>query len=224
MQEIYSKDKDCFELYKLLKKNLGNKIEYYGTPYTALFSGKYFSHYREPHSDIDYLFKRGIPFYYKFCRNGFLRIQVGTSIYRTASVGEKLAALSDFYEVLSEEFGEPTVFYTTKDDEEELLSLHWSFVNKEEDIEKFKEGTYFDDIETDELIIIGEPRQKTEGYQLSNTTRKLISKKVGVPFELLYLVDENVEDFIKHKKGKELSLPVTLIEKKLSLNRLSKKP
>ena len=231
MQELYSKDEDCFELYKILKRKMGNKIEYYGTPYTALFSGKYFSHYREPHSNIDYLFERGIPFYYKFCENGFLRIQVGSSIYHNASVGEKLAALSDFYEVLSEEFGEPTVFYTTKDDDEGLLSMHWSFINKDEDIQKFKSGTYFDDVETDELIIIGESRQKTSGYQLNDITKKLISKHVGLPFELLSLVDENIEDFVKFKTGKELSIPegakidgvpVTSFEKKLSLQRTKK--
>ena len=61
-----------------------------------------------------------------------------------------------------------------------------------------KKGNYFDDVETDELIIIGEPKQKTDGYQLSDITKKIISKHVGLPFELLSLVDENIEDFIKY--------------------------
>ncbi len=205
MQELYSKADDCFELYKILRRKMGNKIEYWGTPYTGLFEGRYFSHYREHHSTIDFLFERGLPFHYKFCKDGFLRIGVG-SYYHNTSVGEKLAALSEFYEVLSEEFGEPTVFYTTKYDDEGLLSIQWSFINKEEDIQKFKEGTYFYDAEIDELIIFDESKQKNDYYQLSDTTKKYISKQVGVPFELLPLVDENIEDFVKFKTGKELSI------------------
>ena len=226
MQELYSKSEDCFELYKNLRRKMGNKIEYAGTAYTELFEGKYFSHFREQHSNLDYLYERGIPFYYKFCKNGFLRIGIGDSIYHKSSVGEKLAALSDFYEVLSETYGEPTVFYTTKDDDEGLLSMHWSFINKEEDIQQFKEGTFFDDAEIDELIIIGEPKQKTNGYQLNDITKKIISKHIGLPFELLSLVDENIEDFVKFKTGNELcvpentkidGVPVTSFEKTLSL-------
>ena len=230
MQELYSNDKDCYQLYKMLRKKMGNKIEYCDTPYAELFEGKYFSHYREPHSDLDYLFERGLPFYYKFCKDGFLRIGVG-SYHHNTSIGEKLAALSEFYEVLSEKFGEPTVFYTTKNDDEGLLSMQWSFINKEEDIQEFKEGTCFDDAEIDKLIIIGEPKQKTDGYQLNDITKKIISKHIGLPFELLSLVDENIEDFIKFKTKKELSIPegekidgipVTSSEKKLSLKQEEK--
>ncbi len=227
MEELYSKAEDCYELYKTLRKKMGNKIEYSGIPYTELFEGKYFSHYRESHSDLDCLYERGLPFYYKFSKDGFLRISVG-SYYHNTSVGEKLAALSEFYEVLSQEFGEPTVFYTTKNDDEGLLSMQWSFINKEDEIQKFKEGTYFDDAEIDELFIIGESGQKTSGYQLNDITKKLISKHVGLPFELLSVVDENIEDFVKFKTGKELSIPegakidgvpVTSFEKEMSLKR-----
>lgn len=231
MQKLYSKDEDCYELYKTLRKKMGNKIEYSGTPYTELFYGKYFSYYREPHSDLDYLYERGLPFHYKFCKNGFLRIGVGSSIYHNTSVGEKLAALSDFYEVLSEEFGEPNVFYTIKNDDEGLLSMQWAFINKEEEIQKFKDGTYFDDAEIDELIIIGESKQKTDSYQLSYRTKKIISEHIGLPFELLSLVDENIEDYVKFKTGKELNIPegtkiegvpVTSFEKNMSLKRTKK--
>ena len=178
MQEIYSNDDDCFELFKLLKKNLGDKIDYYGTPYTALFHGKYFFQHRQPHSDIDYLFDSGILFYYKFCKNGFLRIQVGTSIHHNISIEERLSVLNDFYEVLSKKFGEPTVFYTTKNDDEELLSLHWSFINKEEDIQKFKNGTYFDDAEIDKLVIIDEQNQNMNECLLNNNSEKKLTLKI----------------------------------------------
>lgn len=208
MKEIYSNSEDCYELAIELKKKLKNKIEFCGSAYQACVSGKYFSHYRNPHNETQYLFEKGLPFYYKFCNEGFLRIQVGSFYPHKNSMGEKLAALSVFYEVLSEMYGEPTVFYTMQGDEEGCVSLEWSFVNKEEDIEKFKNGTFFDDGKIDELIIIGEEIISNSSYRLSDTTKRFISKKVGLPFELIGLVDENIEDFVKYKTGKEISIPV----------------
>ncbi len=228
MKELHFKVEDYYELYKALKRKMESKINYYGGPLDTFVKGEYVVHFEEPYNDIDHLVEKRLSFYYKFCRNDFLVIQVGSSIYYNASVGEKLAALSNFYEVLSEEFGEPIVFYTTKDEAGGLLSMHWSFINKDEDIKKFKEGTYFDDIKTDKLIIIGESRPKIDGYELSDIMRKRIVKQFGVPFELLPLVDENIEDFIKVKTGKKLSIPenikiedvpVTSFEKKLSLKK-----
>lgn len=62
MQALYSKAEDCFEFYKILRRKMENKIEYCDTPYAEIFKAKYFSRYREPHSDLDYLFERGLPF------------------------------------------------------------------------------------------------------------------------------------------------------------------
>lgn len=198
MSEIYSKADDCLELARYLKNKMGSKIDFYGSIHQEVISGSYFSDfeskYYHPYGD-------GLSFYYKFCKEGFLRIGIGSFCSRNNSVGEKLAALSNFYEVLSEEYGEPTVFYTTKDDDERTLSLQWSFVNKEEDIQNFN------DAEIDELIVFGKPRTQMNGYQLSDSTRKLIAKQIGVPFELISLVDENIEDFVKYKTGKEIGIP-----------------
>lgn len=207
MTEIYSNADDCLELARHLKKKMNNKIDFYGSIYQEVISGRYFSHYRDPHSELDYLFEEGLPFYYKFCKEGFLRIGIGSFYPHNNSMGEKLAALSSFYEVLSEQYGDPTVFYTTKDDDEKTLSLQWSFANKEEDIQSLRNGSYFDDAEIEELIVFGEPRTQMNGYQLSDTTRKLIAKQIGVPFELISLVDENIEDFVKYKTGKEIGIP-----------------
>ena len=195
-----SKEDDCFELYFLLRSYLKDKIDYYGTPYNALFSGKYYSSYDESHSDLDYLFKEGLPFNYKFNKEAFLRISVGKCLDRETTMGEKLAALSDFYEAIRVVYGEPTVFYTIKDDDEEAVTFEWLFKEKEAEIKKFKEGTRFDDGKTDTLIIFGE-EVKTKGYTLNPETKKLISNQIGLPFEMLSILDENVEDFIKYKKG-----------------------
>lgn len=204
MSEIYSNAVDCLELARYLKKKMGSKIDFYGSIRQEVISGSYFSDFEKEHY---YSYGEGLSFYYKFRKEGFLRIGIGSFYSRNNSMGEKLAALSRFYEVLSEQYGEPTVFYTTKNDDEGTLSLQWSFVNKEEDIQKFKNGSYFDDAEIDELIVIGEPRTQMNIYQLSDTTRNLIAKNIGVPFELLSLVDENIDDFIKYKTGREIGIP-----------------
>lgn len=220
MSELFSKAKDCNLLASKLKKQLGDKIDFYGSTYIEIPSGKYLSLYRR--NNGEYMFNgQCLPFYFKFSENEFLRIGVG-SHYSGSSLGERMAALSDFYTILSEEYGEPTVFYTTKDDNDGLLNLQWSFVNKEEEIVKFKSGTYFDDAEIDTLIILGQNKDNVEGYSLSDKTKKIISKQVGLPFELLYLVDEDIENFVKHKSGEEIvvhedvkdGVPVKSFEKK----------
>ena len=223
MSEFFSKAEDCHMLAKKLKNKLGDKIEFYGGSwYIEIPSGNYLSSYRR--NNGEYMADgHSLPFYFKFSKNEFLRIDVG-SHYSDNTIGEKMAALSDFYEVLSEEYGQPTVFCTTKNDDEGLLTLQWSFINKEEEIARFKSGHYFDDAEIDTLIIIGEKKNNVEEYSLSDKTREMISKRVGLPFDLLYLVDGDLENFVKHKKGKKVtvstgvksdSLPVASFEKKL---------
>ena len=193
-------------LAKKLKQKLKNKIDFYGSTNTPLPSGKYLPTYRRKNGE--YMFNgHCLSFYFKFSKNEFLRISVGSN-YAGSEFGEKMAALSDFYEVLSEEYGKPILFYTTKDDAERLLTLHWSFINKENEIKKFKNGNYFDDAEIDTLIIFDESKDKIEEYSLSDTTKEIISRRVGLPFELLDLVDEDLENFVKHKKGKEVAIPV----------------
>ena len=222
MKEMFSKTNDCYLLAKKMKQKLRNKIDFYGSINTPLPSGKYLSKYKKKNGE--YMFNgHCLSFYFKFSKNEFLRISVGSN-YVGNEFGEKMAALSDFYEVLSEEYGKPTLFYTIKDDDEGLLTLHWSFINKEEEIEKFKNGTYFDDAEIDTLIIFDEKIDNMEDYNLSDTTKEIISRRVGLPFELLDLVDEDLENFVKHKKGREVTIPigakidgypVTSFEKKL---------
>lgn len=224
MSEIFSKVEDCYFLAKRLIKKLGNKIEFDGAIRTATPSGKYLSSYRR--NNKEYMFNgQWVPFYFKFSDKEFLRIGVGSNYLKGSSFGERMAVLSDFYEVLSEEYGEPTVFYTTKNDDEKLISLQWSFVNKKEEIKRFKSGTYFDDAEIETLIIIGE--DKNIGGRLRNETKKCLSMGIGLPFELIYLVDSDLENFVMHKRGKELTIPVgakvdgvpvTSFEKKLKKN------
>lgn len=205
MNEFYSKTEDCYLLAGKLKKELENKIEFWGSTYQEVPSGKYLSSYRR--NNGEYMFNgQYIPFYFKFSENKFLRIGVGSN-YRGSSIGEKMAALSDFYSILSKEYGDPTVFYTIKGDDKEFLTLQWAFINKEEEIVKFQNGTYFDDAEIDKLIVIGKNKENIESYSFNDTTRNFISRQVGLPFELIYLIDEDIENFVKHKTGKEIAIP-----------------
>ena len=75
---------------------------------------------------------------------------------------------------------------------------------KEETIDAFKNGSMID-AEVDELIIIGEEKEKTSSYRLGSRTKELISKTIGIPYEMIYLVDENIEDFVFYKKGERMS-------------------
>ena len=196
-EEIYSNMEDCYELSKKLQEKLESKIYFYGSLFTNTPSGKYLSSYRRHNGESIHYNSHALPFYFKFKRDIFLRIHVG-SHSKDNSLGEKLAALSDFYEFLSDEFGEPTVFYTTKDDDEGLLGLEWDFVNKDKIINEFKNDTYFDDAHIDKLIIIGEKNQN-----LNNTTKRFINKSIGLPIELLPLINASIDEYIKHKTKEE---------------------
>lgn len=219
MAELYSNAEDCNKIAKILYSKLKSKIEFYGSTYLEVISGKYHCLLYNSYNSYDDYKKDELSFSYKACENGFLRISIGDVIYKK-SIGHKLAALSDLYEVLSEVYGEPTLFYTIEDDDENTLNLQWSFSEKEEDIQNFKNGTAFDDAEIDKLIIFGEIKERGGVYSLSDTTRTLISRQVGLPFELINLIDENIEDFIKYKidsttsKLQEQKGPV--LEKKLN--------
>ena len=207
MLELYSKAEDCNKLAKVLYSKLKRKIEFYGSTCLEVISGKYHCLPREAYKNYDDYKKDELSFSYKFLENGFLSIQVNDSIYKKASMGHKLAALSDLYEVISREYGEPTVFYTIKDDDENSINFEWAFIEKEDTVEAFKNGTRFDDAEVDELIIIGAEKEKTGAYSLNKRTKEMISKTVGLPFEMLYLFDEFVEDFVLYKKGKAMGYP-----------------
>lgn len=207
MKELYSNKKDCLELAKELKQKLGTKIDFTGVIYQEVTSGKYHClPYNKYESYLDYE-KDVVSFYYKFCKGGFLRIGVGDYSYKNrSSLGYKLAALSDFYSVLKEKFGEPTLFYTTKNDDKNMINFEWAFCDKEEVVKSFENGTAFDDDEIDELIIIDSEYSSYNGY-LSESTRTFFEENVGLPFSMIHLVDEAIEDYVKYKKGKIVVCP-----------------
>ena len=201
--EMFSSAEDCYLLAIYLKQALKDRISYFGSIDQEVISGKYFSPYKRRYN-TNFFLDNGLPFCYKYLQDGFLRIQIGSGIPTKTSMGEKLAALSSFYEVLEKIFGVPTAFYTLEDDDEETISLQWSFQNKEEDIAKMKDNDYFDDAKIDQLIIFNQD-EKSPHYKLSQKTKEDISKKIGLPWEMSTLVDENVVDYTRYKNNSEFS-------------------
>ena len=194
MDIVYSKAIDCTNLAIKLKKKLGDRIGFSGSIHLEIISGEYTSLYRLKKEKYN-LNKTSIPFYFKFCENKFLRIGVYDNSTIKTSLGEKLAALSDFYLVLSDLYGMPTVFFTTKDDLENTFSLEWNFINTKECIEAFKNGTYIDDAEIKDLIVFEKNNDKLS---------EIRSKEMGLPVELLPIVDNVLDDYFMHKFGEEL--------------------
>lgn len=193
MSEMFSNIDDCYLLAKKLIKDLGDKIDFYGSIRTDTLSGGYLSSYRK--NNREYMVNGYcIPFYFKFANQKFLRISIGSNYLKESSLGERVAALSEFYKILHEEYGEPNVFYTTKNGEEELLNLQWTFINNKEELEKFK----IDDSGIDKLIVIG--KNNKEGRGLKNETKINIARSIGLPFELLCLVEADLDNFIMYRR------------------------
>jgi len=97
------------------------------------------------------------------------------------------------------------LFYTLEDDDENGLNLEWTFIQRDEIINALRIGTRFTDGEVDELIVIEEQKEEIDVYGLRKTTRELISKTIGLPFEMMQLIDENIEDFVLYKKGETMN-------------------
>lgn len=209
MDNVLSSAEDCYNLSSYLKDELKNKIRFNTPMWLEILAGEYFfddGRYRG-------FFRKGIYFYIKYNKDEFLRLQVCSS-FKKESTGQKLVVLSELYKVISKKVGEPIVFYTTKDDDEGTLSLEWVFKNKESVIESFRSGTHFDDAEIDKLIILRRTNSK-----LKEETRRHLSNTIGLPYELIEIIDENIEEYLKYKNLINLgNVEDRGLSKKLTLN------
>lgn len=196
--ELYSNGDDYKELKHILNSEIKGKIAFSWNVYEQVMGGTYNCLLSNDDTYLEFSNreKEQINFYYKFLKDNFLRIGVGNN-WVPKTVGHKLAALSDFYQVLSKKFGEPTLFYTTENDEDEYLNFEWDFKYKKETIKAFKNNTIFDGNEVKYLIII---EQQNILNEYNDLTKKLISNQLGLPFDLLNLVNENIEGFIKYRQ------------------------
>ncbi|MDE5586998.1 MAG: hypothetical protein K2I72_01345, partial [Bacilli bacterium] len=75
MKEMFSNREDCKQIATILYKKLGSKFEIYGGPHRVV-DGDYHSLSRSMYPSYQEYNQDRLHFYYKFCKNGFLRIGV----------------------------------------------------------------------------------------------------------------------------------------------------
>lgn len=156
-------DPNYSELANYLKREMRNNIEFRRYNEEVVANGKYYNHQEDSQRDISSS-DDGISFYYKIRKDDFLKIEVSSNHKDKVSKKEKLAALSNFYEVLSVQYGEPSTFCILRDDKKEALDLIWYFNNKEKDMQEVERDSFFEnetitlegtDVEDIDIYIIG---------------------------------------------------------------------
>lgn len=193
--ELFSKADDCHKLAFIINNELKERISFEGSTYQEVVTGTHSSFKLTDYKDYRNHEMNKLSFDYKFNENGFLRISISKRIYQS-SLGHKLAALSDFYMAIRKYYGEPTLLYTIKNDDEESLNMQWSFSQKKEDIRDFQNNTAFDDASIEHLVLFKEEKTEEE---------KLIQEEIGLPIELSSLVATNLNEYIYYKNGRILN-------------------
>ena len=186
MTNIYSYSDEYIDLCSHLKERLKKELYIYDLSSEPFIFGKYYGLTDNTNTSDYVTIKNGLPFHIKFGKDSFLRVGVGRTLSREVTEGEKLSALSDLCVALSEKYGTPDVFYTTKTDEAESLALQWTFKNLEAEHKEMEDDVYFEDDSIDKLIFID--NKKPVVYDD-------FSKFVGLPREMYGLVLENLDDF-----------------------------
>ena len=191
--EKYSDMYDCFVLANKLRNNeIGKKMEFTSSIYQGILEGKYHIYPYEIYNNFIEYKNDALDFFIKYNQGHFLRLQIADSVYRH-SIGQKLGVLSEIYPVLKNFVGDATLYYTTKDDLEQTLSLHWAFSDKLEEIAKYQNDTAFDDTIIDELIIFDDEENEDIKNWFENA--------IGLPIQLLQIVISNLDDFLTHKEN-----------------------
>ena len=195
MNEVNSSPDDCYRLGGSLHEKLGRKLCFYGSLYQPLISGRYYVSNQDINNNDG-----GVDFSLEFSNDKLIRIGIGRCSYnKNASLGEQLAALSDFFDIFYEDYGYPTFFFTKKDDDNGYIYLQWSFKNRDNDIEEIKK-----DSSIDTLIIMNE-----------KNINPGLTKRMELPSELVNIVDANIEDYLRYKDNVEYNIePVKKLVKK----------
>lgn len=169
---------------------LNNRVKLHEEDSSNLVCGDFFVKGRNNEDNIN----EGVPFSSRVNDDSCFLLQVGSRYDSNIPLGKKLYVLSAFYRAIEESHGEPTAFHMEKNGKNSI-SLFWSFTNKENSIKMLKEK--FNTSEEDTLVIIGEKTILTERYQIGDKTKEYCSKVVGLPFDLYYFVEENIDEFAK---------------------------
>lgn len=182
MNKFTYTNEDFNNLKGIFNSKLGSKIGFFNDKTPGIINGLYISSYRLNNNKQD-LSKYFIPIQIKFSELEFIGISIGNNKHGL-SLGERLAALSDIYEEIYRIFGHPTVFYETKMENEEVLNLDWIFIKETKNL------IMFDNFEN----ISG---------TLNDRVIRTIEKNTGLPYELFPLVNHDLDNYLKHKHGKD---------------------
>ncbi len=182
-----------YELVKtLLTQNLGNKMRlFYQKNNKAV--GQYISKFNQTTLD-EYPYEESLEFKFKLKENDSFEISVDDFYSNQGDcIGQKLAALSDFYQILKRRYGEPSIFYR-KDNK---LFFYWALKSKEEEKQKkIKEKLLEEENNIEDVIII---KAKDDNDELRKNTSELI----GLPFELTDYLEQYIDDFVLYKTPRQ---------------------
>ena len=176
-----------YDLTTDLRKKIDGKVYF-----VKLWYGRYLSPYRV--ANKEFVSGSTIDFSIDFSSGSFLRIGVSSLKNIETSIGERMAALSDFYTVLSKEYGEPKMFYITKDFlGYEHINLQWMFNKRDKKTDSTDLNEYLDDQEDIKSVIM-----------LGNNTysEKMATEKFLLPAKTLPLISMDLENYIMHRGGK----------------------
>ena len=177
-------------LYDLMSK-LNKEID--GRIYmTRLSWGRYLTPYRAANKEFMCHNDNALNYNLVLLPDNYLRIEIG-ALKKKIPMGEGMAALSDFYTVLREEYGEPSVFYITKNIlGDQCINLQWMFKEKKPDESNLND--YLNNLDRIQSVIM-----LNNNYSYSD---EMIMNKFLLPVQLLDLIGDDLENYIKYRSGK----------------------
>ena len=197
------------EIAEILIEKLKNKITNI-TIMSEMINGYYKSPYNKKDEGV-------IPFIIRYKKDNNLKIAIGY-LHNDKNNGtspENMAALSELYTVIREMFGEPTLF----EDSSYLIQLRWFFKDKDKVKQQYIERYQ----KKSGLLIIFDNNINKESDN-NKIVKQIMERKVGLPFGLIKLIDDEIEEYIKYKTGRIVmyhsgdlidGYPITSYEEKL---------
>lgn len=190
MNGRYPNYHNCTLIAELLHKNLGRRVIL--SKGGIIILGKYSSFLHEDYKSYNDYDSDRLNFSCK-CLEDSLMLAVFDNIDKKGTRGQKLAALNDFYRLLSNKFGEAASFYTKKNDDDNALNLIWDLSNSKND----KYSLDIDSSKIDELILFD--KDDTMEFKKYKDDLKIdYNIDIYLPSKLFPLIMENRDDFIKY--------------------------
>ncbi len=194
------------ELKKLIDNVFNIRIHYDPRSMDADAKGYFFYYHKVPHQVLKHLEGYKIPFSYTLTP-AYFKLQIGSAEMHRCK-GDKLAVLSFFYSVLKHKLGEPVLYVDNMEDNEEIVTIYWSFIKRKEFIQFAQEK-----LTTENIIILDDTKLKSH-YKITDIKQQKIDFYIGLPLSIIPLVREHLKDFQNFRHGKKLDKVLTTEENK----------